>query len=181
MDVILAMPYQDVVYYDTDSIKFLNYKKNLHIINEKNKENLQLLENIFKVTNIDRRLFSAKDSKGNTHIIGQLEDDGFYNKFITLGAKKYYYEENGEKHITVAGVPKNAVQFFNSINDFKTQVIIPPYLDGKKIVQYNNAQEEYTLKDGYTNRYKYGINIRPCSTTISTTDEYLYLIGALDM
>ena len=181
MDIILAMPYQDVVYYDTDSIKFLNYKKNLHIIDEKNKENILLLENIFKVKNLDRELFSAKDSKGNTHIIGQLEDDGFYDKFITLGAKKYYYEENGEKHITVAGLPKNAVQFFNSINDFKTQVIIPPYLDGKKIVQYNNTQEEYTFKDGYTNRYKYGVNIRPCSTAISTTDEYLYLIGALDM
>ena len=181
MDIILAMPYQDVVYYDTDSIKFLNYKKNLHIIDEKNKENILLLENIFDVKNLDSELFSAKDSKGNTHIIGQLEDDGFYEKFITLGAKKYYYEENGEKHITVAGVPKNAVQFFNSIDDFKTQVVIPPYLDGKKIVQYNNDQEEHTFSDGYTNRYKYGVNIRPCSTTISTTEEYLYLIGALDM
>ena len=73
------------------------------------------------------------------------------------------------------------MQFFNSINDFKTQVIIPPYLDGKKIVQYNNEQEKYTFSDGYINKYKYGVNIRPCSTTISTTDEYLYLIGALDM
>lgn len=181
MDIILAMPYQDVVYYDTDSIKFLNYKKNLHIIDEKNKENIMLLENIFDVKNLDSELFSAKDSKGNTHIIGQLEEDGFYDKFITLGAKKYYYEENGEKNITVAGVPKNAVKFFNSIDDFKTQVVIPPYLDGKRIVQYNNEQEEYTFKDGYTNTYKYGINIRPCSTTISTTDEYLYLIGSLDM
>lgn len=181
MDIILAMPFHDVVYYDTDSIKFLNYKKNLHIIDEKNKENLQLLENIFEVKNIDRRLFSSKDSKGNTHIIGQLEDDGFYDKFITLGAKKYYYEENGEKYITVSGVPKNAVKFFDSIDDFKTEVVIPPYLDGKRIVQYNNEQEEHTFKDSYTNKYKYGVNIRPCSTTISTTEEYLYLIGALDM
>ena len=60
----------------------------------------------------------AIDNKGHTHTIGQLEDDGFYEKFITLGAKKYFYEENGEKHITVSGVPKNAVQFFDSIDDF---------------------------------------------------------------
>lgn len=179
MDVILKMPYEDVVYYDTDSIKFLNWGKNLHIINEKNIENMQLLENIFNIKNIDKKYMNAKDNKGNIHTIGQLEDDGFYSKFITLGAKKYFYEENGENHITVSGVPKNAVKFFESIEDFKTHVIIPPYKDGKKIIQYNDNQQAYTFKDGYSNKYKYGINIRPCSTTISTTQEYIDLIGGL--
>lgn len=184
MDVILGMNWQDVVYYDTDSIKFLNYKKNLHVIEEKNKENLQLLENIFTLKNIDRKYFSAIDNKGIEHIIGQLEDDGFYSTFKTLGAKKYYYEEEKkgkiERHITVSGVPKNAVQFFDSVDDFDEYVYIPPYLDGKKIVQYNDSQETYTFKDGYTNKYKYGINIRPCSTQINTTEEYLALIGNID-
>ena len=176
MDVILKMPYEDIVYYDTDSIKFLNWKKNIHIINEKNEENMKLLENILSIKNIDKKYMYAIDNKGHTHTIGQLEDDGFYEKFITLGAKKYFYEENGEKHITVSGVPKNAVQFFDSIEDFKTEVVIPPYLEGKKIVQYNDNQKEYTFKDGYTNKYKYGINIRSSSTSISTTQEYLSLI-----
>lgn len=179
MDIILKMPYEDVVYYDTDSIKFLNWEKNLHIINEKNVENMHLLENILSIKNIDNKYKYAIDNKGHKHIIGQLEDDGFYDRFITLGAKKYFYEEKGEKHITVSGVPKNAIQFFDSIEDFKTQIIIPPYIEGKKIIQYNDSQQEYTFKDGYTNKYKYGINIRPCSTTISTTQEYLELISGL--
>lgn len=184
MDIILGMDWKDIVYYDTDSVKFLNYKKNLSIINKKNIENLKLLENIFTLKNIDKKYFSAIDNKGNKHIIGQLEDDGFYSTFKTLGAKKYYYEEekNGviEKHITVSGVPKNAVQYFNGVEDFKEYVYIPPYLDGKKIIQYNSEQETYTFKDGYTNKYKYGINIRPCSTQINTTEEYLLLIGDMD-
>ena len=137
---------------------------------------MKLLENILSTKNIDKKFMYAIDNKGHAHTIGQLEDDGFYEKFITLGAKKYFYEENGEKHITVSGVPKNAVKFFDSIEDFKTEVVIPPYLEGKKIVQYNDNQKEYTFKDGYTNKYKYGINIRPSSTSISTTQEYLNLI-----
>ena len=179
MDIILKMPFSDVVYYDTDSIKFLNYKKNMYIIDEKNKENIELLENIFSIKNIDRKYFSAIDDKGENHIIGQLEDDGFYNRFVTLGAKKYYYEDKKGKHITVSGVPKNAVKFFEKAEDFKTYVEIPPYLDGKKIVQYNNNQERYIFEDDYINEYRYGVNIRPCSTTISTTQEYLSLIGAV--
>ena len=177
MDIVLKMPFQDVVYYDTDSLKFLNYKKNLHIIEEKNDENMKLLENIFAIKNIDRKYIKAVDSKGNIHTIGQLEDDGFYSCFKTLGAKKYYYEENGQSHITVSGVPKNAVKYFTSVEDFKTEIEIPPYLDGKKIIQYNTSQEQITFEDGYTCNYKYGINIRPSSTSISTTDEYLALIG----
>lgn len=179
MDIVLSMPFEDVVYYDTDSLKFLNYKKNIHVIEKKNEENLLLLKNIFNIKKIDKKLFSALDYKGETHIIGQLEFDGYAEIFKTLGAKKYYYEDKKGKHITVSGVPKNAVQFFDSVDDFKEYVYIPPYIDGKKIIQYNNEQEEYTFKDGYTNNYKYGINIRPCSTQINTTEEYLYLIGAL--
>lgn len=49
----------------------------------------------------------ATDPKGNRHYMGVYEDDGSYQQFITLGAKKYAYTDNdGRCHITVAGVPK---------------------------------------------------------------------------
>jgi hypothetical protein len=38
--------------------------------------------------------------------MGVFEDDGYYNRFVTLGAKKYAYEDKKGLHITVAGVGK---------------------------------------------------------------------------
>lgn len=182
MDVILSMPYEDIVYYDTDSVKFLNMKKNMKYIEKKNEENLHLLENIFNMFNIDKSLFAPCDSKGNKHIMGQMENDvdngKVYDVFKTLGAKRYYYEEDGEKHITIAGVPKNAVKYIDSVSDFNEDLRFPAYLDGKKILQYNNEQElGIRFPDGYISKYKSGVAIRPCSTNLTITDEYLSLIG----
>ena len=154
---------------DTESILF-----NIDARGEKKSDPNAILNAFIKIFDEHRGLCNKLPGVANMERL--LIKDGFYDKFITLGAKKYFYEENGEKHITVSGVPKNAVQFFDSIEDFKTEVVIPPYLKGKKIVQYNDNQKSYTFKDGYTNIYKYGINIRPASTSISTTQEYLSLI-----
>lgn len=49
---------------------------------------------------------SARDPSGKTHYLGVWEDDGHYEKFRTWGAKKYAYVEDGELHVTIAGVNK---------------------------------------------------------------------------
>ena len=49
---------------------------------------------------------SATDPSGKTHYLGVWEDDGHYEKFRTWGAKKYAYVEDGELHVTIAGVNK---------------------------------------------------------------------------
>lgn len=48
----------------------------------------------------------AVDPKGKAHYLGVWEFDGHYDRFSTLGAKKYVYEEDGKLHITIAGVNK---------------------------------------------------------------------------
>lgn len=84
------------IYCDTDSVKFVGDAN-------------------FSEINGRRRSLSAKtgayakDKSGNTHYMGVYEDDGFYTKFKTLGAKKYVYIlEDGSLHVTVAGVAKKA-------------------------------------------------------------------------
>lgn len=49
---------------------------------------------------------SAVDPSGKTHYLGVWEYDGHYEKFRTWGAKKYAYVEDGELHVTIAGVNK---------------------------------------------------------------------------
>ena len=44
--------------------------------------------------------------KGITHYGGVYELDGMYDSFITQGAKKYAYLEDGKLHITISGVKK---------------------------------------------------------------------------
>lgn len=48
----------------------------------------------------------ADDRDGNRHYIGLYEQDAHYDRFITQGAKRYAYEQDGKLHVTVSGVTK---------------------------------------------------------------------------
>lgn len=48
----------------------------------------------------------AKDPKGNVHYMGVYEQEPGYDRFVTLGAKKYCVEQQGKVHCTVSGVSK---------------------------------------------------------------------------
>lgn len=81
------------VYCDTDSVKYLGdvdfTKMNADYIKNSTENNAY-----------------AVDSKGITHYMGMYEFEGTYNRFATLGAKKYAYEKDGKLHVTIAGVNK---------------------------------------------------------------------------
>lgn len=83
------------VYCDTDSVKYIG-------------ETPPELEayNREKVKQSERNGACATDPSGEVHYMGVFEDDGYYNRFVTLGAKKYAYEDKKGLHITVAGVGK---------------------------------------------------------------------------
>lgn len=86
---------ENFVYCDTDSVKYIG-EIDWSTYNEKRK-NASLTHGAW-----------ADDAKGIRHYMGVYEADGEYEEFVTLGAKKYAYRENGEVHITVAGVGKKA-------------------------------------------------------------------------
>lgn len=85
----------DFVYCDTDSVKY---------IGETPPELTRYNED--KVKQSKRNGAYAKDPSGTVHYMGVFEDDGYYERFVTLGAKKYAYEDRKGLHITVAGVGK---------------------------------------------------------------------------
>ena len=95
-----------VIYSDTDSLK-LRKGYNKEIIENYNKFVENKIKYVSKKFNIDIEKFSPKDNKGKNHMLGLFELDEHYDEFITQGAKKYAYKQNGEIHITVAGVPKS--------------------------------------------------------------------------
>lgn len=97
LDPETGIRFNGFVYSDTDSVKYLGTLPEL------------------KQYNAERRELSkengacAKDPKGKWHYMGVYEDETGpegYEEFITLGAKKYAYRENGKLHLTLAGVGK---------------------------------------------------------------------------
>lgn len=81
------------VYCDTDSVKYIG-----------NADFTELNREALRLSKINGAY--AVDKKGLTHYMGVFESDGSYDRFATLGAKKYAYEVDGELHITIAGVNK---------------------------------------------------------------------------
>lgn len=114
----------DFIYCDTDSIKFCKNHDQDFI--ELNKEREHLAHG----------KLSACDKKGKIHNGGVFELDGIYNKFVTMGAKRYAYTDECEKlHITISGVPKEqGAKELCKIENFKDGFIFKK--SGKTISKY---------------------------------------------
>lgn len=84
---------EDAVYCDTDSVKSM----------------LPVDFSEFNRIRVDSCRITggyAPDSDDNLQYLGIYDDEGTYEKFVTLGSKKYAYIKKGELHITIAGVGK---------------------------------------------------------------------------
>ena len=97
VDPDTGLEFNGFVYSDTDSVKYLGELPGLADYNRKRRR-------------ISRQNGgTAKDPKGKTHYLGVYEEETGkkgYKAFITLGAKKYAYEDKTGLHITLAGVGK---------------------------------------------------------------------------
>ena len=157
----------DVVYCDTDSIKYIGDH-----------------EQAFKLKNeeIKKKALEcgayAKTKSGKVKYMGVWDDDGEYEEFKTLGAKKYVYSENGVIHSTIAGVSKKAGQKYFSkygIDAFKIGNTIPD--SGHLTAFYNDDNvHEITIKN-CTFTTASNVALIDNTYTIGVTDEYLDLLS----
>lgn len=120
----------DVVYNDTDSIKLLNYDKHKHIIDEYNA----------KIIAKNKKLFSDPIF----YDLGTFDNEGTYDRFKTLGAKRYISEKNGEIEQTIAGLPKHILAEYcesNKLDVFKfftSGMTLDVMFSGKLTTSYND-------------------------------------------
>lgn len=101
-----GLPLDDIVYYDTDSIKILHGEKYTDIFEEFNAKNIEMHKEAMKYHGWGDR-YNISDIKGRPHILGEFENDGTYEWFKTLGAKRYVDIENGHFAVTICGVNKD--------------------------------------------------------------------------
>lgn len=153
----------DVVYTDTDSVKYINAPKNNKYFEDYNNRMLDKLTLAMNHHEIPLNKVQPKDINGVIHTIGLYEYEGCYNVFKTLGAKKYCYEKGGKLHITVSGVNKETgAKAMHSISDFTEHLIFDYNNSGRLIMTYCDNQPEITVTDYMGNTQtisqQFGIN-----------------------
>lgn len=171
---ILALDY-NVVYCDTDSIKYIDCDSNF--FNEYNEKIAERENERADMLGIPREKFCPKDRNCVSHRLGIFDDDGQYQKFKTLGAKKYCYVDNDNKlHMTVSGVRKSAVSQLHNIEEFKdgtvfdvehAQKLLMTYIDDMTTIVWNKGQY-----DEFYSKYQYGICAQPTTYSLGITDDY---------
>lgn len=171
----------DVVYCDTDSIKFIN-KENYKYFEEDSKEVEQKIIAVCLHYDIDPTKFKPVAPDGKVCKLGYFDEEKPYIQFITLGAKKYAYTQlnkKGEKelHITVSGINKKVgVKALKNIYEFQVGKFFGYDEAGKQEVYYNENQEQVTFEDGWVENSKYGVCLKPTTYLLGITEDYEDLI-----
>ncbi len=96
----------DFVYADTDSIKGLNFKKHEEFFTLHNFKVMAECKKMCEHYKIPFTLCTPKTKKGETKPIGIFEDEGEYQLFKTIGAKRYMFEKDNNLWFTISGVNK---------------------------------------------------------------------------
>ena len=162
----------NMVYCDTDSVKFFDYPELHAIFDELNNEIDKEIE--------ECGLDCTVEYKGKTYTLGHWEPDGDYEQFVSMGAKKYAYIDkknpvcNPEKYncgheddcpcrfliddvcwwkkfqITVAGLSKSKAKEYmfdnGGIELFKAGTVIPKNWSGRTKAKYNDYTQVHTVK-----------------------------------
>ena len=121
----------------------------------------------------------ATDIKGVTHYGGVYEDDGVYDAFITQGAKKYAYTENGRLHITVSGVGKKAgaaaLEKAGGLEKFRSGFVF--HNCGKTESIYNDKPFGRYNVAGHVVEITRNVYIHEQDYTLGRSDEYTEIIN----
>ena len=157
----------NLVYVDTDSCKYLgevDFSK----------------YNADRIAECKQSGSYATDPKGVTHYMGVYEYDGKADRFVTLGAKKYAYEDSKGLHITVSGVSKKAGAIELAEHGW-LEAFQPGFVfekAGKTESVYNDEKQPFITRiDGHLVTITRNVVIRDTTYTLGTTDDYAELLN----
>ena len=152
----------DYIYSDTDSIKCFNMDKHMDFIKAYNDQCIKKLKLMCKRLDIDYAELEPVTIKGEKKPLGVYDHDGHYERFKTLGAKRYMVQEDGKVNITVSGVNKRVAvpylldKYGKGIFDaFNTGLEIPAGKTGKLTHVYIDSFQSGVIIDYLGNEWKY--------------------------
>lgn len=180
----------DYIYADTDSVKYINPDKHTQYFADYQKLIQSKIAKSAEHHKIDPSEFSPKNSKGIPQTLGLWDFEGIYDRFKTLGAKRYLTEKNGKYTLTVAGVNKKSaceylVKTGDPFGNFKKDLIIPEEYTKRNILTYIDTPTSGTVIDyeGVPNHYEEMSSVHMEGTTyeFSMSENFVkYLKGIRD-
>lgn len=166
----------DVIYCDTDSIYMLNYEEHKTEIEEYNKSILAYNEKHFDNLLSDIGTFDPVNKK---HL--------FYDKFKTLGAKRYIKYDSKEEpkkqiNVTIAGLPKASLpkycakHGFDIFEYFDDEMFVSMEFSSKNAHKYNDKEHGDWIIDQYGNKEfmisESSMGIYKCVFTLQLAEYY---------
>ena len=170
MQSILNKVGDKAIYVDTDGIKL--YKGYDYIFEEFNAE-------IEKMALAEGGC-QAVDEDGVIHTLGAFEKEAHFDKFITLGAKKYAFKQGKEITIATAGVnKKDGGKELKSLENYKEGFTF--YKAGGRDAIYNDFVDEWREIEGHKVHVTKNLTLIPSTYTLGLTAEYKRLILYTDV
>jgi hypothetical protein len=190
----------DYIYSDTDSVKFINFERHKQYFEIYNKA----IENKLKIAcnfhGISFDYCKPKTIKGKEKLLGVWDFEGVYEKFKTLGAKRYMVKEpnaltiNGKNYdysLTVSGVNKKyAIPYLlekygeNEIFDkFTNYLVIPSNYSGKNILTYIDYKTNGIIFDYTGKKYNFvaetGVHFEPSEYHLNLSVQFLEYLAKI--
>lgn len=156
------------VYSDTDSIKFVR-ENSEHIekyVEEYNNEVRKKMRAACDYHKIPYDLVEPESNDGTRYLLGSFDLDGDYDRFKTLGAKRYCWETKKKGfNVTVAGaVTVDTIKYIKDqaqqqgcspFDLFNDSLQIPLGKSGKKLHHYIDSEFSGHAYDYLGNRFEY--------------------------
>lgn len=160
----------DVVYCDTDSVKYLNNHDDIF-----EKLNNEIQEDCDKRGIVNY----AKTKNNGTMYLGMFDKDGSYDSFKTLGAKKYAYFQGDHLGVTVAGLSKKEgakeLERSGGLEAFTNGKVFVS--SGRTVAYYNNEERHIFNYKGEKIETASNIAIVDTTYTLGITDTMLEIIN----
>ena len=180
----------DYVYSDTDSIKAINMDRHQDFIKNYNLHVREQLEKAAEFHGIPMSDFEPETIKGEKKLIGVWDFEGTYDKFKTLGAKRYLVQKGNDIEFTVAGVNKKAIKEYmldtygleGVFDAFTRSLDIPAGRTGKLTHTYIDKEWQGEVVDYLGEKFPYyeksSIHLEPAPFKISMLDAFWdYMCG----
>ena len=170
LQIAIDMTGDNFVYCDTDSVKFID--DGTVSFAEYNKS---------RKSDSIKNGGVATDRTGKEYYLGLYDYEGRYPRFITMGAKKYAYEDESEQlHITVAGCGKS-----KGAKELASRGGLEAFQEGFTFYEaggtesiYNDIRDPVKVNiDGHELEITSNVFIRPSTYTLGVTGEYKRILN----
>lgn len=179
----------DYIYSDTDSIKILNPDKHMDYINRYNEQIQRKLEKAAEFHHIDPAAFSPVNKNGKPKPIGVWDYEGTYDRFKTIGAKRYIVQRGDNYFLTVAGVNKAQARDYlvkvcrDPFDGLSDGLRVPSEYSGRLTLTYIDEPISGEIRDYLGNIGHYEelscIHMEPSDYVLTLSEDYKQFLNVL--